>query len=33
MTSWTELSDVQLEEEELFTMAYEEIEEALGPVA
>ena len=32
MTSWTELSDVQLEEEELFTMAFEEIEDALGPV-
>lgn len=30
MTEWTDLSEVQQEEEELFTKAYESIEEALG---
>jgi len=31
MTSWTELSEVQIEEEALFEEAYREIEKALGP--
>jgi len=30
MTSWTELSDVQLKEEPLFHRAYDAIERALG---
>lgn len=30
MTTWTDLSEVQVEEEELFRSAYREIEEALG---
>jgi hypothetical protein len=33
MTSWTELSDVQLKEEPLFHRAYEAIEKALGTPA